>query len=936
MLLRFLARRSRFVAAAASLLFAALPAARALTPGDIALLGRVNNTTPDTFAFVALTDLPAGTTLYFTDNGWTGSQFRGASATDGDGNEDIYKFTANTTIPAGTIVDSAGTSASFTWTDSGSIPGVSGGTFGELLFAQSGDQIYAFEAAVNNPLLNPTQQIFVLDDTGAFEPATSSNTGDVPPGLTAGLTALTFDYRTGGGFAVKTSVLAATGRSKADWLNVLGDPANWEATDTLPSGTIVVDTGNSGGPPVVSISSPDTEAGETGPDSGTFRITRSGATTGALVVNYTVAGSAANGIDYTPMLTGTVTLPVNASAVDLVITPVDDSALEGDETIVLTLTADPGYTIGTANTATVTILDNDAPPPGALRYIHEIQGSGLASPLVGNIVSIEGIVIGAFPGADGLRGFFVQEEPADEDGDPATSEGIFVFANGTGPAVVPGDVVSVTGTVTEYFDLTELTAVTSVVKTGTAPLPPPTPLTLPFSSTTAPENLEGMLVTLPQTLTVTNTFDLGQYGEIEVSAGGRLPQPTQVALPGAPAQAQLAANNLNRLMIDDGRSPTYPSPTPFLFGGASATEATLRTGDTVTGATGALTYQFGTYALQPVAPLDFARPEPRPAAPNLGRVLKLVGANVLNYFNGNGTGGGFPTSRGADSAAEFARQRAHIIASLTALAPDVVGLIEIENDGYGPTSAIQDLVNGLNAAAPSGIVYAFVDLGGPVGTDQIACALVYKKNSVQLHGAPAINLDQVFNRPPIAQTFRTTNGELFTVCINHFKSKGSAPSSGPNTDQGDGQGAWNLLRTQQADALTAWLATDPTNSGDPDVVILGDLNAYAMEDPIMAIENADYVNLLEAFEGPGGYSYAFQGQFGHLDHALASPTFYTQVTDATTWHNNSDEPPYLDYNLENKNAAQAAVNSGATPWRASDHDPVVIGFRPGRPFRPLP
>lgn len=239
---------------------------------------------------------------------------------------------------------------------------------------------------------------------------------------------------------------------------------------------------------------------------------------------------------------------------------------------------------------------------------------------------------------------------------------------------------------------------------------------------------------------------------------------------------------------------------------------------------------------------------------------------------------------------------------------------------------------------PASSAYAVVDLGGTIGTDEITCGFIYKPGRVSLVGAAAVNLDPTFNRPPVAQTFAASNGEKFTVCVNHLKSKGSAPSSGANIDQGDGQGAWNVLRIQQANALAAWLANSPTGTVDPDTLIIGDLNAYAKEDPVTALLNAGYVNVLETLEGVGGYSYVFDGEAGHLDHALASPNLWRQIAGAFTWHNNSAEPVYLDYNLEDKSATQQAVNNGpanngTTPWRASDHDPVIIDLKPGAPVR---
>lgn len=569
--------------------------------------------------------------------------------------------------------------------------------------------------------------------------------------------------------------------------------------------------------------------------------------------------------------------------------------------------------------------------------IHTIQGSGTTSGYVGQVQSIQGVVTATFQGTGGLGGFYVQEPEANYDADPATSEGMFVFNNSFTVAV--GDVVKVTGTVAEFGTApttqTELTSVSFVTKLGTADLPAPVEVTLPFSSFTQAERYEGMRVTLPQSLTVTDTFDLGHFGEFILSLG-RLSTPTNIVAPGTPAVLQGMQNMLNQIMVDDGVGSAYPSPTPFLAD-SNGRGLTRRTGSTAAGVTGILDEKFGSYIIEPTAPIAFTDANPRTDSPALPGSLRVVIGNVLNYFNGDGLGGGFPTSRGADTLAEFQRQRAKIIAGIIGLAPDIMGLTEIENDGYGPTSALADLVNGLNAAAPAGTTYAFVDASAVnIVTDQIQCAFIYRVETAAPVGNPAMLNNPYFNglaRNPLAQTFEElASGEQFTATINHFKSKGSASTGAaatdgivpnPNLDQGDGQAESNYLRTRQAQALVTWLATDPTGSGDPDFLILGDLNAYAKEDPIVALENGGYINLTETAEGPGGYSYAFGGEVGHLDHALANPHLTEQVADAATWHVNSDEPVYYDYNLENKNAAQQAVNTGG-PYRYSDHDPVVV------------
>lgn len=563
--------------------------------------------------------------------------------------------------------------------------------------------------------------------------------------------------------------------------------------------------------------------------------------------------------------------------------------------------------------------------------IHTVQGSGLASAFAGTSVSVQGVVVASFQGAGQVGGYYIEAPDAAQDANAATSEGIYVFDNAN--AVAAGDLVTVTGTVTEYGTApatqTEISTVTSFTKVSTGnSLPTAVAVTLPFASSSTAERYEGMLVTLSQTLTVTDNYDYGHFGEMILSLG-RLSTPTNVVAPGAAAQAAEATNLLKEIVLDDGLSTTYPDPTPYLSGSDPVT-ATRRAGSTTSKVAGILDNRFGTYVIEPTEAPTFVDANPRAAAPTVGGNLRIAIGNVLNFFNGDGAGGGYPTSRGATTFAEYQRQRAKIVAGITGIAPDIMGLTEVENDGYGATSAIADLVAGLNAAAPSGTTYSYVDASAvEITTDVIHVAFIYRTETVETVGAPKMLNDAAFNnlaRNPLAQTFRgKKTGEKFTVCINHFRAKGSAAAGSGNADSGDGQGTNNALRVQEATALTTWLATDPTGSGDPDFLIIGDLNAYAKEDPITTIEGAGYVNLTEKYEGVGGYSYSFNGEFGHLDHALANSTLTAQVVGAATWHVNSDEPIYYDYNTENKSTAQLAINDG-TPYRYSDHDPVVIGL----------
>ncbi len=569
------------------------------------------------------------------------------------------------------------------------------------------------------------------------------------------------------------------------------------------------------------------------------------------------------------------------------------------------------------------------PGGGEITPIHTIQGAGARSPLVGNTVTVSAVVVGDFQGEDHLNGFFLQEEDQDADSDPATSEGIFVYDPGDPVDVRLGDRVCVTGTVAEYKGLTELKDVTSVTVRGRASLPHAARVSLPMPDEDAFEPVEGMRVFFSQRLTVTDVYNLGRYGEVTLSSH-RLFAPTEIAAPGTNALAVAHANALDRIVLDDGSSTKNPDPIPYPAPGLSATD-TLRDGDAIQGVQGVVTYSYGSYLIEPITPPEFLFLNPRTTAPApVGGTLRAASFNVENYFNGDGCGGGFPTARGAVNLREFERQQDKLVKALVGLHADVIGLAEIENDGFGPGSAIHDLVAGMNAAAPIGTSYDYVRLPvDQVGTDLITCAIVYRTQTVAPVGEAKFLLAGLpeMNRPPVAQTFmQKGSGAKFTVVMNHFKSKSARGAYGDDADQGDGQGAWNHNRTEAAKALLNWIATDPTGSGDPDVLIIGDLNAYTREDPITTILSAGYVDLLSRSGDGPDYTYVYKGEAGCLDHALASTSLARQATGAAVWHIDADEPPALGYGTAYKSADQLVSLYRNDPYRSSDHDPIVIGF----------
>jgi hypothetical protein len=507
--------------------------------------------------------------------------------------------------------------------------------------------------------------------------------------------------------------------------------------------------------------------------------------------------------------------------------------------------------------------------------------------------------------------------------------------------VEAGDVVKITGRVVEFNGLTQLSNVSAFVKSGSTAIPDPVAVTLPVTPTTPLEQYEGMLVSFPQQLVISEYFNFDQFGEIVVSLPldglARPFVPTSYVQPGPEAAAVATALTLCRITLDDGRSEQNPDPVRHPNGKAFTLDNRFRGGDKVQNATGILDYRFNLYRIQPTQGAEYTSANPRTGPEEVAGRLKVAAFNVLNYFttlneNGNRTPpGGEP--RGANNAEEFARQRAKIIAAISVINADVVGLIEIQNND----AAIKNLVAGLNAEMGAG-TYDFLNTG-VIGTDEIKVAFIYKPATVSLVGEYKVlttAIDPRFidsrNRPALAQTFREkSSGEVMTVAVNHFKSKGSDCGAG---DDDRLQGNCNGTRTQAALALVDWLAKDPTGSGDADFMIIGDLNSYDEEDPIDTIRAGaddqlgtedDFVDLIEQYQGEFAYSYGFDGQFGYLDYALASKSLTAQTTGATEWHINSDEPDLLDYDMSFKKPAQEALYE-PNPFRASDHDPAIVGL----------
>ena len=584
--------------------------------------------------------------------------------------------------------------------------------------------------------------------------------------------------------------------------------------------------------------------------------------------------------------------------------------------------------------------------------IHAIQGTGAASPHVGTTVTIEGVVVSDLQGTGQFGGFYVQEQDADAATDPngaAASEGIFVLSS---TAVQAGDVVTVTGVVREQFQETQIRNVTAVTIGGNDPsLVTATAISLPVSALSDFEPFEGMLVSFAQDLFIGEFFNYDRFGEI-VLTESRQYQGTHAADPGAAANAVGAQNALGRITLDDTLNVQNPSTLRHPDGQPFTLQHTFRGGDILNDVRGVLGFAFNLYRIHPTAGATYTAANPRPAVPDaIEGEVRVASFNVLNFFTNLDTSTGAgpfvcgPTGtlecRGANTAEEYQRQLAKLVAGMLALDADVVGIQEIENDirtndGNRAHDAIQSLVEQLNAVAGAG-TWAWVGPTNHYNNYPVRNEIIYRTDAVTPVGSPLALAHQAFDstrpgeveplgRPPLAQTFRSQlshSRQPFTVVVNHFKSKSSSCAALGDPNTGDGQGDCNLSRVAQAEALLDFINVLEADSSG--VLVIGDLNSYAREDPITTLKAGGLTELIERFEGAGAYSFVFDGQLGYLDTALATRSMLNWVKGLTTFHINADEPDVLDYDMTFKPPAQDALYE-PLPYRVSDHDPVIIGI----------
>ncbi|MDC5808677.1 ExeM/NucH family extracellular endonuclease [Vibrio europaeus] len=643
--------------------------------------------------------------------------------------------------------------------------------------------------------------------------------------------------------------------------------------------------------------------------------------------------------------------------------------------------------------------------------IQEIQGEGDTSPFINGYPYItdedffvKGVVSAVTTGL--TKGFYLQA--LTDDYNPQTSEGLFVHTNQSSSELKPGDVVCVKGKVQEYYSHTQLKAENNNwVKQGEQAAPTATdieilPTDKNFDRTL--ERYEGMLVRTTEALDmrVTRTFgyDYAARRNNMVLAQGRISmQPNQNFAAGSEQAKQQSIENAERRLYveSDAKAPNGSIPYYPDFGRTDAdqdgsTEDYIRVDDTIVGLEGVITYSYGDYRLIPTNTLtseSFVRNDPRTQDIDMKEGdLRIATFNVLNYFNSPFGGDTNPhgNNRGANNFEEFEVQQAKIVNAILRLDADIIGLMEIENNGFGESGAIRQLVDQLNARIENKkdrYDIVTIDSNGDkatdendyIGTDVITTGVIYRPKVVKLKeprviAMPSQQAPEVvdengkviedgknYQRDSLAPTFKVKGTkEKITVAINHFKSKGSkcwedaAPveQGGQGGQDLDKQGSCENFRVAAAVALG-----DALKEIKGHKVILGDMNSYGMEDPMLVLtdysqekygktikaarntyiggevqygddgavinHNYGYINAV-AKAHLNSWSYSFNDEVGALDHLLISPSLEKHFVDATDWHINGGESTLFDYNDEYKGDLPKYQDH----FRSSDHDPAVL------------
>ncbi|HAU8253451.1 TPA: ExeM/NucH family extracellular endonuclease [Vibrio vulnificus] len=705
------------------------------------------------------------------------------------------------------------------------------------------------------------------------------------------------------------------------------------------------------------------------------------------------------------------------------------------------------------------VNDEPLPPPPANlpctdaegtvshKTIGEVQGEGYSSPLIesGYTSKDEYLVTGVVSAVATslVKGFYLYDDNAD--GNVKTSDGVFVKTSGAVSKDMIGQQICVRAKVNEDYGMTTLLPTGNIWEVKNSTPVEVTPVKVEridsdddtFRSTL--ERLEAMPVVLVedmdaaegnQDMRVSRTFSFdysAKRNNMVIAYKRPNPQPNQDHVAGSDAaKAQTAQNKDYRIVVEsdekpaDGKIPYYPE-----FA-SDPHNNYIRINDSVVGMTGVLHYSYNEFRLIPTANVtkaNFVHNTPRTSSPVIkesygddGFTIKVATQNVLNYFNSpyGGHDNQFGDNRGAESQQEFERQQAKIVEAIYGLDADIVGLMEVENNGFGDFSAIRELLEAINAkyykenykdrfareSIHNRYVFVGFDKNGDqvldqfdtIGSDAITTGIIYRPSKVSViagkvipmpwqdapmivdaDGKPVVDgkgelaeSGKNYQRNTVAATFRVLNtGKQLTVSVNHLKSKGSTcwdDYVGTKAVDDDAQGSCENFRV----ASTYHLGQEMAKIGG-DQIVLGDMNSYAHEDPMLvltsnptkkALKAADYIKVGNKWQfnseqgpvitqtfgfinavdyktpaGETSWSYSYNDEVGSLDHLLITSSLKSRLVDAVDWHINAPESTLFDYSNKYKGGDSNEANPfyKADAFRSSDHDSalVTIGYKYG-------
>jgi len=560
-----------------------------------------------------------------------------------------------------------------------------------------------------------------------------------------------------------------------------------------------------------------------------------------------------------------------------------------------------------------------------LSTIYAIQGTKDVSPMMGQQVTVEGIVTANFQNEKSFAGFFIQESIVKSHNNG--SSGIFVYESRN--QVTVGDLIRLIGKVSEHNGVTQITNVQSIkILKNKQQLPKSISIDLPLKDLNL-EKLEGMRVSLSQPAFITDHYNYIRYGEFTVSSK-LLMNPTNRAKPGKKVNQIKQQNTNDRLLIDDGKFTQFSnyqqidSKSPIYIGARVQVE-------------GIMHFAFDQYRIElSQAPQFSQTPYPKQNKPKaIAGDVKIASFNLKNYFitldSGKANCGPKKNfeCRGADSNTELKRQQDKLVKAINTANADIFALQELENN----KDSLNSLVKALNQDRQKN-PWHYIKTG-VLGEDVIRVGLIYQKDKITPVGdykvlnpnvMPDFEADK--NRDVLLQTFKDLNNNKFNITVLHLKSKRCTDATGTNKDQKDGQGCYNASRVKVAQQIKDWMQQDPTGQKALSSIILGDFNSYLKEEPITTFEKNNFSNLTNKFLPSINWTSIFRGEVGSIDHILANKTATKAAKGLTQWHINTIGFGWFDYNQENlfRSKIKPKTYYDTSPFSSSDHDIVIAGF----------